>query len=85
MLDQFVVCFSSSRRACLYDQAIGFTQEGLDMLEACAQRNGFTQILDPSDGLDQRMAIYQQAAAGSPVKAYINVGGGIASVGSIAH
>mgnify|MGYP001470975691 CR=1 FL=1 len=38
---------------------------------------------DLRDLVQERIDIYKAAAAGSPIRAYVNVGGGIASVGSL--
>ena len=36
---------------------------------------------DFTANIDERMELYQDAAEGQPIKAYINVGGGMVSVG----
>lgn len=37
------------------------------------------------DSIQQRLAIYDQEAAGRPIKAFVNVGGGLVSLGSTAN
>ena len=51
--------------------------------EAIARNN--LQLIEPSsltDSIEQRMDIYQQYTRGRPMRAYINIGGGAASVGT---
>ena len=49
----------------------GIARNGLTTIEA----DGFTQ------GVDQRMRLYQDLAGTAPIKCYINIGGGATSVG----
>lgn len=66
------------------DRGLGMASEGRKLLEQGIHRNGVELIDSKSftDSIDRRMAIYNQKAAGSPIKAYINVGGGTTSVGT---
>ncbi len=66
------------------DRGVGISKAGVALLQAAIERHGLTP-LDPkslTDSIEQRMRIYADSAAGKPVKAYINVGGGSASVGT---
>ena len=66
------------------DRGIGLSEEGVRQLETTIQRNGYTllKVNDYDDSLAKRMAIYDGRAAGTEIKAYINVGGGTTSVGT---
>src|SRR5690606_4171104 len=65
------------------DQAAGTSEEGKQMLRAGIERNHLPLIAEEefSDSIDTRMRIYEEHAAGQPIKAYINIGGGTVSVG----
>jgi hypothetical protein len=56
--------------------------EALELVAAGIRRNGLPTLGTQSraQSIDQRMRIYE-AADSSPIKAYVNVGGGIASTG----
>ncbi|HHT9127104.1 MAG TPA: poly-gamma-glutamate system protein [Candidatus Brocadiia bacterium] len=66
------------------DQAKGIGYNGRKLIRTAIQRNNLTLIeektLDAS--IKRRMAIYNEASNGAPIKLYINIGGGIASLGS---
>jgi poly-gamma-glutamate system protein len=66
------------------DQALGLTAEGKKILKDSIIKNGidFLEINSFQDSIDKRMDIYREKAAEKTIKAYINVGGGIISVGS---
>lgn len=66
------------------DKAKGLTDEGKRILEESINANGLRYIRSESymDGLEQRMAIYDEAAGSDRYAAYINVGGGSISVGT---
>ncbi len=66
------------------DRGFGMSQEGRDLLARAIERNGLPRIDSKSvvDAIQQRMAIYERAAKNRPIKAYVNVGGGSASVGT---
>jgi len=57
--------------------------EGQKAASDAINRNGVFLINSPNIHLsvDDRMRIYQQQAAGKPIKAFINVGGGLPSTG----
>jgi poly-gamma-glutamate system protein len=67
------------------DRARGMSKEGKEELTTLIQRMGipFIDSKNARDGVKQRMALFQIAAQGRPIKAYVNVGGGTASVGAI--
>lgn len=67
------------------DVGRGLSPAGRQLLVDAATRNG-VRLLDPPNLLEavrQRVAIYDSVAAarGKPIRLYINVGGGIASLG----
>jgi len=66
------------------DRGVGLPPEGVRMLREAVKRNG-VELIDPPDltsSFDLRMNIYREEAAGQPIAAYVNVGGGVGSVGS---
>ncbi|HUG90861.1 MAG TPA: poly-gamma-glutamate system protein [Planctomycetaceae bacterium] len=65
------------------DRGLGLTDEARRLIDSAIQRNGLPLIDSASfeAAIDERMALYEQHAAGRPIKAYINVGGGTVSVG----
>ncbi len=66
------------------DRGLGMSDEGRTMLVEAIGRHGLTLIKSKTfeESLHRRMALYRQHAAGAPIRAYINVGGGTVSVGS---
>ncbi|MCA9545221.1 MAG: poly-gamma-glutamate system protein [Myxococcales bacterium] len=68
----------------LRDRAIGLGAEGHRLLDRGIARNGLDYIESESieAAVDARMARYAEWAGGRPIAAYVNVGGGTASVGS---
>jgi len=74
----------AASRGGIDDRGFGMSEEGRQMLDDTIRRNGLQRI-DPAslaDAIEQRMRIYERAAHGRPIKAYINIGGGSASVGT---
>ncbi len=66
------------------DRALGMSEDGRQLLKAGIERNGL-EMINPktfAESITRRMAIYHQQAKASPIKAYINVGGGTISVGT---
>lgn len=67
------------------DRGVGLSPEGLADIERSIIRSGIPKItaedLSFTAHVDARMALYDQNAGTSPIKAYINVGGGSASTG----
>lgn len=78
--------FSSvaASRGGIDDRGFGISKRGRDLLDAAIARAGIPAIEPRSltHAIDQRMQLYDELAAGSPIRAYINVGGGSASVGT---
>ncbi len=66
------------------DMGVGMTKEGRALLDVAMDRNGVRQLEPASlaDSIDKRMGLYDEIASNRPIKAYINVGGGSASVGT---
>lgn len=65
------------------DIAVGMSKRGRELLEEATERNEVPRIqaANAAESIDERMRIYREGAAGEPIKAYINVGGGTTSVG----
>ncbi|MBW2454615.1 MAG: poly-gamma-glutamate system protein [Deltaproteobacteria bacterium] len=66
------------------DMGVGITDEGRALLDVAMERNGVRMLAPTSlaDSIDKRMALYDEIAGNRRIKAYINVGGGSASVGT---
>jgi len=66
------------------DLGVGITDKGRDLLDVAMDRNGVRKLAPTSlaDSIDKRMALYDEMAGNRLIKAYINVGGGSASVGT---
>lgn len=62
----------------------GLSPEGRDLIIKAIERNSVEFIYEQhlEESIARRMEIYQKHAENKPIKAYINVGGGIASLGS---
>jgi poly-gamma-glutamate system protein len=62
----------------------GLSIEGVEMIKAAIKRNNAKIVFCNSiqDDILRRMQIYDSCAENKPIKAYINVGGGVASLGS---
>jgi poly-gamma-glutamate system protein len=74
----------AASRGGIDDRGFGMSKEGRALLEAGIARNGLF-LIDPkslTDSIEQRMQVYEERAAGRPIKAYVNVGGSTASVGT---
>jgi poly-gamma-glutamate system protein len=65
------------------DQGLGMTNMARQLIHEAIHRNGLPLIdaATLNDSVEQRMEYYKAAASGDPIRAYINVGGGAASVG----
>lgn len=65
------------------DRAEGMADDGKRLLHEAVERNGLPLIKgdDYTTALEERMLLYREHAAGRPIKAYINIGGGTVSVG----
>ncbi len=66
------------------DMGRGLSSEGIEMITAAIKRNNIEPLVfsDLYDDISKRMQFYNSVANDNPIKAYINVGGGIASLGS---
>ncbi len=65
------------------DNGRGLSPEGRELLLDAIHRNNVS-LIDESlleDNIVKRLAIYDTIAAGQPIACYINIGGGIASIG----
>jgi poly-gamma-glutamate system protein len=86
LFDRHIFTFRSlaASRGGIEDYGFGMSQEGRNLLDAGIARAGVEKIDAKSltDGIEQRMRIYDAKAGSKPIKAYINVGGGTASVGT---
>lgn len=66
------------------DRAAGVSEEGLKLLRRAIARTKLP-LIDPenyAESVVERMALYRDLAAGKPIRAYVNVGGGTSSVGT---
>ncbi|RLB46251.1 MAG: poly-gamma-glutamate system protein, partial [Deltaproteobacteria bacterium] len=66
------------------DLGVGMTKQGRALLDVAMDRNGVRKLEPTSlaDSINKRMGLYDEIASNRPIKAYINVGGGSASVGT---
>jgi poly-gamma-glutamate system protein len=66
------------------DRAAGVSELGLAQLGRAIKRSKLP-LIDPENyaaSVVERMALYREHAAGKPIRAYVNVGGGTSSVGT---
>ena len=65
------------------DRGLGMSAEAIEHVRQVASRNGVPLLpaARRAEAVAERLAHYRQLAAGRPIKAYINVGGGVASTG----
>ena len=65
------------------DRGFHMGKKGVAVLKKDIQKNNapFLEVKNTRDSINQRMALYKAQAGESPVRAYINVGGGMASIG----
>lgn len=65
------------------DNAMGTTKKSRDALLAAIQRNDlpYLKVDGTEESIEARMNLYQELAQGKRIAAYINIGGGRASVG----
>ena len=65
------------------DRGRGLSPEGRDLIHAAIDRNGIELINEEylENSIEKRLEIYKKYSEG-PIKLFINVGGGIASIGS---
>ncbi len=67
-----------------HDVGRGLSPEGRDLIVEAIHRNDVDFINENhlENSISQRLDIYEQQSNGQPIKAFINVGGGIASLGN---
>lgn len=65
------------------DNGRGLSPEGRDLIKEAIKRNNVHLIAEPTleDNINKRMQVYQEESKGKPIACYINIGGGVASVG----
>lgn len=65
------------------DRGVGMSRAGVTMLRGMLDRHGIRLIEheDVSASIQERIQIYEQHAQGRRIAAYVNVGGGYASIG----
>ncbi len=63
----------------------GLSPQGIELLKEAIERNGIPLLYeeDISKNVEKRLAIYREKAAGKPIKAYVNIGYGRASLGPL--
>ena len=74
----------AASRGGIDDRGVGISDVGLAKLDAAIRTNGL-EIVDAltlHDSIERRMAIYRAHSGGQRYAAYINIGGGSASVGT---
>ena len=66
------------------DMGRGLSPEGRRLLHQAIERNGMPLLASENidDAIVQRMAFYEEALRGRSYRCYVNVGGGVASLGS---
>jgi poly-gamma-glutamate system protein len=67
------------------DMALGRSKKGRELLRAAIERNGLSPLAfeTTKENIDERMTIYQKFAGEKQIGAYVNVGGGTVSVGTV--
>lgn len=65
------------------DRGLRFPKDGLEAIQAGIERNNLEliNIKKFEENVDERMKMYRQRAGDRPIKAYVNVGGGMISIG----
>lgn len=66
------------------DRGFGMSKEGRALLDSAIERHGLEKIQPKTvvEAVERRMQIYDEKAGGRAIEAYVNVGGGAASVGT---
>lgn len=74
----------AASRGGIDDRGFGMPEEGQALLDAAIERHGLRKVDSESlaDAIDLRMQVYDELAQGKPIRAYLNIGGGSASVGT---
>jgi poly-gamma-glutamate system protein len=74
----------AASRGGIDDRGYGMSREGVDLIDQAIARNN-VPLIDPKDlvdAIEKRMGIYQAHTKGRRMVAYVNLGGGTASVGT---
>jgi len=74
----------AASRGGIDDRGFGMPEQGQALLDAAIERHGLRKVDAESlaDAIDLRMQVYGELAQGKPIRAYLNIGGGSASVGT---
>lgn len=66
-----------------HDLGDNLSKQGLNVIKDTIERYKIPLISEPkvSQSIDKRLEMYKEAANGGKIKAYINIGGGVASIG----
>jgi poly-gamma-glutamate system protein len=66
------------------DEGVDMSPEGRELLRTKAERLGIPLVLEPDLASDvrQRLEIFDRAASGAPIKAFVNVGGSWVNLGT---
>jgi poly-gamma-glutamate system protein len=66
------------------DRGVGLNKAAIDQIDAAIRRNGVEKIEANTlvESIERRMELYEKAAKGKKIRCYVNIGGGLASVGS---
>tara|TARA_B100001093_G_scaffold520252_1_gene613957 strand:+ start:4758 stop:5822 length:1065 start_codon:yes stop_codon:yes gene_type:complete len=65
------------------DRGTNITEKGRTILQKTIEDYGYP-LIEPTgttDSINQRITLYNEASQDQPIKAYINIGGGMASIG----
>lgn len=86
LVDAKVFRFRSvaASRGGIDDRGFGMSARGRELIDQAIERNQL-RMIDPenlNEAVAERIDIYQEMAKGHPIRAYINIGGGSASVGT---
>ncbi len=75
---------AAASRGGIDDRGMGMSKEGRALIDAAIARNNVERFDSTSlvDAIERRMSLYDARAGEKPIKAYVNVGGGSASVGT---
>ncbi len=65
------------------DNGRGLSPEGRDLIRTAIRRNGVKLLEDSTleRAIAHRMDLYKELSKGKPIAAYVNIGGGVASLG----
>jgi poly-gamma-glutamate system protein len=74
----------AASRGGIDDRGFGMPEQGQALLDAAIERHGLRKVDAESlaEAIELRMRVYDELAQQKPIRAYLNVGGGSASVGT---